>query len=744
MQTSTFKSYFNYYLSGEVPESKKDADYYKAQIDFSINSFAVEKLHIKQARNFYEGQRDKRDFAFLENEFGVTSPIDVKFNTGLIHPRLNVLLGIAVSEPVIATVGFNDQATSDLVSKEKRNRLVQEAMVKFLALNGPDEKAFNRMYRKYSKVWQSDYEKACHNALQYLLSDREQAFSDKYFRLCKDLLVTGEGYYRMWVPEVGADPEFEVINPINIFFNKNINQTFIKGCDRVVRREYMQKHEVLRKYGHLMEPGDIDTLFNSIIYYGPGNYINAGRNIEFQETSTMHQFESIGSFINHNIIEVFHVEWLDTEIVDEDTSVLQQVEKEVLGKKRSKNKRRKVNRYEGIRLGWNVYIGCGKSKHVVRDPQNPHKCYLTYNGLRLSDENGKPYSMVLKNKDLQDTYDLLHYFRDNKIALSGNKGTRVNFPGIPTWLDKTSELNRLIKWIQFRKQGMELYDQSQEGAQINQVLGDFDASMDFNGVAAINAVIKQIEEQASLRTGVTPSMLGFFEQRDAVGNVKVGITQSMMIVEPIFNRIRLLRKEIFSDWVQCAQIAWGNGKRGHVVLGNTSYTFDIKPEYFTHGSYNIHIMDGPEYAKQMAKLESLVAELIKAQLISPDVALKLTYPLSLTEALETVTLDLEEQASAMERLQQADQAIAERDKAIKDFQSQLQQLQAKAGELEEFKMNIEMQKLQETIRKNQEVESIEREKLRAKEELEKQRNDVEKIQAMITTSSKDDEVKNIR
>lgn len=79
-------------------------------------------------------------------------------------------------------------------------------------------------------------------------------------------------------------------------------------------------------------------------------------------------------------------------------------------------------RYEGKRIGTNIYIPTGKSKNIFRSMDDPDKCKLTINGIFYSDRNGDPNSLILSTANLQDKYDILHFFRDNIMSESGTVG----------------------------------------------------------------------------------------------------------------------------------------------------------------------------------------------------------------------------------------------------------------------------------------------------------------------------------
>jgi hypothetical protein len=66
---------------------------------------------------------------------------------------------------------------------------------------------------------------------------------------------------------------------------------------------------------------------------------------------------------------------------------------------------------------------------------------------------------------------------------------------------------------------------TEDGANLFQHYGDFNASIQGDAINAVNAILESLAVQADIVSGVPRQMLGVIEQRDAVENVKVGINQ---------------------------------------------------------------------------------------------------------------------------------------------------------------------------------------------------------------------------
>jgi hypothetical protein len=92
------------------------------------------------------------------------------------------------------------------------------------------------------------------------------------------------------------------------------------------------------------------------------------------------------------------------------------------------------------------------------------------------------------------------FFRNNTVANSGVSGSRVNIAAIPKALGKTF-MTRLTKWVTLRKQGLELVDPTEDGANLFQHYGDF-RPIQGDAINAVNAILESLAVQADIVSGV--------------------------------------------------------------------------------------------------------------------------------------------------------------------------------------------------------------------------------------------------
>jgi hypothetical protein len=60
-------------------------------------------------------------------------------------------------------------------------------------------------------------------------------------------------------------------------------------------------------------------------------------------------------------------------------------------------------------------------------------------------------------------------------------------------------MTRLTKWVTLRKQGLELVDPTEDGANLFQHYGDFNASI--HAINAVNAILESLAVQADIVSG---------------------------------------------------------------------------------------------------------------------------------------------------------------------------------------------------------------------------------------------------
>ena len=575
-------------------------------------------------------------------------------------------------------------------------------------------KGVESIHRTYGSSYKSNYVKAAYFLIEFFRTNTAFDLTQKLKQLFLDLLLTGEAYYRVKPNPAGVDPEFEVIKPENIFYNKNTNSQYIDTTDAIIHREIYTRQQVLEKFGYMLSDDDLKNLFSSWSEVKTQNYPRYSRNdvrvldeIGDLRGSYFSQF----SFNPYETVEVFHVEFishnkvkgeegkvsLDDFNIDAISGNKLDIPRENQadggGGVKGKKWKWREDRYEGYRIGQNVYFGMGRTREVHRSQSNPFKAGFSYDGVVYNDRNGEPYSLGLALSTIQDKYDLLMYFRDNLIANSGAKGSRINMAGIPKALGKDFN-ERLAKFISYRKQGVELIDPTEEGAALFQHYGDFDNSIDGNGLRAIQETLESLEGQADMLTGVNRQMYGNIEERDAVSNVKVGIERSSLMVKDYFGLLKILRERMFSRLISSAQTLYKTGKRGSYVLGSKQITFEVVPKYFIHSDYGINISMDDEDIQKVDRLQSMAQEMASNGLIDPEILLRLTTYNNVVEMMDDLEDSIWKAKQESGEVQQLTGQLEQKEEELNEMQKELQAISGEVKTLNKKFFELEVRKVE--------------------------------------------------
>jgi hypothetical protein len=308
-------------------------------IDKAIRELVYDKVSIRKAYQYYHCKRDEEQFKNLEENYGVGSPTSVEF-TPLIKKHIDVLVGQYLGLEQDLKVTCKDSDTVSNIVREKQLKIqkaVHDYLHKYLVnniiaaivdnkeiTNDPYiEKELQKIRDDVESNFISEYEIAGQNILQYIKQSRNIDLKNKLRLIFVDLLVAGVAYYRTKVTDSKTNINFERLNPLDTFVDRNPNSTYLNDSRRVVMRKYMTRENILYEYGDELTNEAIDEL-NEMVDKGENTntyFIHVGgQNQTFTRTNSVHGIlgglevmpssdtNSYGSHHNQNVIVVYEVE----------------------------------------------------------------------------------------------------------------------------------------------------------------------------------------------------------------------------------------------------------------------------------------------------------------------------------------------------------------------------------------------------------------------------------------------------
>lgn len=717
-------------------------------IDRAITELVYDKTQIVKAYNYYHAKRDPEQFRHLEENYGIGTPTSVEF-VPLVKKHIDVLIGEYISTPILPKVSCKDKETITNIQNQKSD-FINKGLAKELnihlkntienAINSKGNSVLNiedliALQKKLEGSFISDYEIAGQNIVDYSMISRNLDFANKRKILLTDLLVSGTAYYQV-IPSSGkTNVVLRVLNPVHTFIDRNPESPYLNQSYRAVIRNYYTKDQILNKYGHLLKKEDLSELDDLDPYAEDGStttYLRSYENFVASD-STENSNGILGGFEITSLLPferntskyfrlypVYEVEWLQTD--KEDGEYI-------------------TNRYEGVRISHDIYIPTGKSPNVVRSMDSPRECTLSINGMFYSDRNGDPFSLIIATANLQDKFDCLNFYRDNIIAESGSVGDWVDVAHLPKFLG-ADVTERLMKWKAYKKSGVALYDSSQEGEVVNTSFNGFDDTIKLQTIQAIDLAIQRVEETTSTITGVFREKLGGIEQRDAVSNIQVGVTQSSYITKQYYQIMDLLTRETLIDVLNISKIVFKKGISGTIILGEKlNKIFTALPEHYSFTDFDIHITDSSEIKKEQEIIRQLTTEMSKGGQMDPEIIIEVATASGLTKMKAEVLKAIGNKRKENNQLQQLTNQVQQYEQQLKELQQELSKSQQQIKTLNSEKIALEREKLEFDKElgwyKEKGVTRFNDSKL----ELDKKRVELEALQ-LLDLNPKNDEIKN--
>jgi hypothetical protein len=740
-----------------LSEKEKNSESYLVNcVDSAIADLVYDKDELRKAYNYYNGNRDKDQFRHLEENFNIGTPTSVEF-IPLVRRHIDVLIGEHLQNKLKPKVTCKDKKTLNAIFRKKQQKIDLAEMDRLksqlhtnisyaiqkqvdVGLQPPIDHAAEaelmKLKEDIDKNFVSEYEIAAQNVLTHLVQSKVVDLYNKLKILFLDILVAGQCYYKVSFEHKGETPDIEVLNPFDVFYERNVNSVYVKDSPRSVVRRWMNRQQILNKYGHLMDKDALEELDGME---------------GFRETDNVYYIRSTtGGLVNNtdvtvipgypymdnkhymsNLIPVYEVEWLSNNKVDINGTAGY-----------------RLDRYQGVRIGTHIFLDMGKSDNVVRTMEHPYRCAMSVNGLSYSDRNGKAYSLVLATANLQDKYDMLHFFRDNLIATSGVKGGYVDVSQLPEFLG-SSPPERLLKFMAYSKQGIKPINTAQEGRQggaganHNTIYAGYDETVSGQSIQAIQLAISQTEDICSAITGVFRERLGGIEQRDAVTNVEVGVKQSAIITKQYYQVMDNITTELLIDSLNMCKISYADGMVGSTILGNKlQKIFTVDPKLFSFTDYDVHIADSGDIIREVQEIKNITMELIKSGSADIDIILETIGSESMTEMKESVSSAVKRKLEENNQVKQLDQQLKQAEQQLKQLQQQAQQLQQENDSYKKKDLDVknkaveydyEVKKEQIEVRKDYETEKI---------ALQKDEVDLQKLQ-LFDGNPNNDAIKNI-
>ena len=680
------------YLGGEkipqqrLPLSKKTKEWrekcVEAFINLSHNGLHDHKSDLRVLYDYYNGIIDEEDYRYVLKPYGKSRknfPSKMR-NYPIIKPIVDLLLGEKSKRPLNYTVTVqNGNAVSEKENAKQQliYKNLQMQFLKVMSEQNPEMVDPNQlpeeipMPEQIAQQFENNYvdNRAIKGqyAMTYIMQDQE--IYDKLQKAWFHFLVAGEVYTHRGVRN--KEPFYEILNPIDVDYDKDPDLEFVEDGDWALVRKYVHASTVIDHYHdalndqqvlELEEPRNHD-IDNHLFFKSSTSDPNIHRN-RLVEVATVYwkSRKRIG------FLEYLDPETGAIETTEVDESFRMPAEMKETG---AKVKYMWVNEvWEGTRIDGRFYINISPLANQRISLDNPSKCKLPINGRKYSDINSKNVSLVSLGIAYQLNYNIYKYRLELAIARSKDIIAQFDINMIPKKWDMDKFMYYVegtgIAWVDYNKEGITLSPQHQS------VL-----DMSIKTIQQYIMLLDSILQEWEKLSGVSRQRQGDIGAYEGKASSQQAILQSSHITEDLFRKFARLEQRDMQALLDYSKEAWLTGKKGQFVMPDGTTDFlDIDSFDHLESEYGIFISDSGKDQMKLDQIKGLTQAMIQNGAKTSTVAEMLD-----AESFPQIKEKLKAAEKAQEELEQAQQQ-AQQQQQQQAMQMQQQQMQMDALEKE--------------------------------------------------------------
>ena len=729
------------YLGGEkipqqrLPLSKKTKDWrekcVEAYINLSHNGLHDHKSDLSVLYDYYNGIIDEDDYRYVLKPYGKSRknfPSKMR-NYPIIKPIVDLLLGEKSKRPLNYTVTVQNANAVSEKEKAKQQAIYQNLQMQFLkvmAEQNPEMVDPNQlpeeipMPEQIAEQFENNYvdNRAIKGqyAMTYIMQDQE--VYDKLQKAWFHFLVAGEVYTHRGVRS--SEPFYEILNPIDVDYDKDPDLEFVEDGDWALVRKYVHASTVIDHYYDVLTPEQVLELEEPRHHDVDGHL--------FYKTH-----DNDPNVYRNRLVEVVIVYWKSRKRIgfltylDPETGTMEEVEVEdgfrmpaEMKEAGAKVKYMWVNEvWEGTRIDGRFYVNINPLANQRISLDNPSKCKLPINGRKYSDINSRNVSLVSMGIAYQLNYNIYKYRLELSIARSKDIIAQFDINMIPKKWDMDKFMYYVegtgIAWVDYNKEGIQLSPQHQS------VL-----DMSIKTIQQYIMLLDSILQEWEKLSGVSRQRQGEIGAYEGKASSQQAILQSSHITEDMFRKFSRLEQRDMQALLDYSKEAWLTGKKGQFVMPDGTTDFlDLDSMEHLESEYGIFVSDSGKDQLKLDQIKGLtqammqngaktstVAEILDAESF-PQIKEKLKAAERAQEQLEQAQQQAEQQAQqqamAMEQAKVEQESLekerdrqkdievalinaeARKDPAAENFnlQKMMQDFEAKQRELDIKEMEIE-------------------------------------------------------
>jgi hypothetical protein len=696
-----------------LPITQKTEKWREECVDAFINlskfGLSERRNYLKTLYDYYNGEIDEQDYKYVLKPYGRTRenfPSKLR-NYPIIKPIIDLLIGEKSKRPLNYTVAVKNGDAVSLKEQAKKEVLIatiQKMFVQqYVKQTDPDTGAQleqeapqipQQILEQFETSYVDDRAIKGQHAINYIMQNEE--IYDKFQKLFFHFLVAGECYTEKGVRR--GEPFYDVINPLDIDYDKDPDIDFVEDGDWAIIRKFAHASTIIDQFGEYLTDKqvlDLETPHqNSVDSYllyraeASGADDNIYRNRLIECVTVYWKSRKRIGFVSYEdpltgAIEEFQV--------DEDFKLPAELKQ--FGAKLDWEWVNEV--WRGTKIDNTFFVNINPLPNQRLSLDNPSRCKLPINGRKYSDINSNNISLVSLGIPYQLNYNIYKYRLELSIARSKDIIAQFDINMIPKKWDMDKFMYYVegtgIAWVDYNKEGIQLSPQHQS------VL-----DMSIKTIQQYIVLLDSIMMEWEKISGVNRQRQGAIGQYEGKGSSQQAIVQSSHITEDLFRKFSNFEQRELQGLLDYSKEAWVTGKKGMYVMPDTTMQYiDIDSMQHMESEYGVFVSDSGADVEKLNQAKGLAQAMIQNGTPASDILEMLD-----TDNIAGIKQKIKKAEQARQQLEQAQQ---EAQMQMQQQQMQMQQMQLEAEAIDKEKdrqLQLELALINAESRDSSEKENI--------------------------------------
>lgn len=614
------------------------------------------------------------DFSIIAvNEEATTRKEQEKFN------RIKQYVEGMIMQPIILQIQqqYEEQLKNRELTEEEKEQIQAEIQQQIEANTPPEVEKY--MAREH----QDPAEILAVQLVNYII------FKEDFKRKCNlgwkhACLSAHEIYYVNH--DADLQPNFEVVNPLNIIYEANENVDFIEDLDWFGVEYFYTTNQIIKLFGKELTEKEIDDLYSE--------------NSEFTFQSGLRDAQKYHKVLHVTFVSLRKVGFLmfiDENGEQQETVVPEDYKMNTNGGDIDIEWVWLPEVHEVYKINTDMYKRMGPVLGQIIDVDNLYKHKLPYYGVIYDSINSEPTSLMDRMKHYQYYYNIIMYRIENLMASDKGKILMMNINSIPK--SAGIDLPKFLYYAEALKIGF--INPNEEGnrgdqASVANIAKEVDMSL-ASDIQKYIGLADYIERRCGESVGINKNIEGQTPHNEAVSNAQMNFNQAAGILQTYYDLHNTVKRNLLTGLLEKTKVLYSlnpQQKKLQYILDDLSLAiFEVDTDLLDSSTYGIFVTNNAasKIAKQaVQQLAHAALQNDKANLAQISKVMRASSVQESEELLEQMERDAHERARELEEIRGQQQ-----EKALK--------MEAEENE-KQFERQKELIILKETERRETEIQ----------------------------------------